>query len=172
MTRSGAVSGWPQLLSPLMTEILDYPRGRSGSSVLKLIQIPGAVASSALALLPVALWCLTHQYHGLVGDSELYAVQALARNDPSLDVQPAALRLTHCASRATAAEIRRRSEVLRPVEEPDWRLLTRQATHGAKFDARALPLTKDRLVQICADPALGFVVAKEDVGLGSRMRHD
>jgi hypothetical protein len=75
-------------------------------------------------------------------------------------------------SRAAAAEIRRRSEVLRPIEEPDWRLLTRRATHGAKFDARALPLTKDRLVQICADPALGFVVAREDVGFGSRMRHN
>jgi hypothetical protein len=74
-------------------------------------------------------------------------------------------------SSATAAEIRRRSEILRPIEEPDWRLLTRRATHGANYDARALPLTKDRLVQICADPVLDFVVAKEDVGLEPRMRH-
>lgn len=75
-------------------------------------------------------------------------------------------------SRATAAEIRRRSEVLRPVEDPDWRLLTRRTIHGARFDARALPLTKDRLLQICVDPALDFVVAKEDVGFGLRIRHN
>jgi hypothetical protein len=75
-------------------------------------------------------------------------------------------------SSATAAEIRRRADVLRPIEEPDWRLLSRRATHGGKFDARAQPLTKERLVQICADPMLDFVVAKEDVGLGLRMHHD
>jgi len=74
-------------------------------------------------------------------------------------------------SSATAAEIRRRSEVLRPMEEPDWRLLTRRAIHGTKFDARALPLTKGRLVRICADPVLDFVIAKEDVGLGAPLRH-
>ena len=69
-------------------------------------------------------------------------------------------------SSATAAEIRRRSEVLRPIEGLDWRLQQRMA-HGAKFDAQALPLTKDRLLHICADPGLDFVVAKEDVGLAS-----
>jgi hypothetical protein len=73
-------------------------------------------------------------------------------------------------SRDTAAEIRRRSEVLLPMEEPDWRLLTRRITHRGKFDAKALPLTSDRLVRICADPALNFVVAKEDVGFQPR-RH-
>ena len=67
-------------------------------------------------------------------------------------------------SRATAVEIRRRSEVLLPMEEPDWRLLSRRATHAGKFDAAALPLTRDRLVRICADPELNFVVAKENVG--------
>jgi hypothetical protein len=73
-------------------------------------------------------------------------------------------------SRATAVEIRRRSEVLSPLEEPDWRLLSRRATHAGKFDAAALPLTRDRLVQICADPDLNFVVAKEDVGF-QPLRH-
>ena len=69
-----------------MTEILEYrpPEGRSSPHALKLVAFRRAVVGSALALLPAALWCLTHQYHGLVGDSELYAVQALARNDPSL----------------------------------------------------------------------------------------
>jgi hypothetical protein len=74
-------------------------------------------------------------------------------------------------SRATATEIRRRSEVLLPMEEPDWRLLSRRATHGGKFDAAALPLTRDRLVRICADPELNFVVAKEDVGFEPIRHH-
>jgi hypothetical protein len=74
-------------------------------------------------------------------------------------------------SAATAAEIRRRSEVLLPMEEPDWRLLSRRSTRGAKYDAVALPLTGDRLVQICADPELNFVVAKEDVGFNPIRHH-
>jgi hypothetical protein len=75
-------------------------------------------------------------------------------------------------SRATAVEIRRRSQVLSPMEEPDWRLLSRRATHGGKFDAAALPLTRDRLARICTDPQLKFVVAKEDVGFEPiRHRH-
>ena len=73
-------------------------------------------------------------------------------------------------SRATAVEIRRRSEVLLPMEEPDWRLLSRRATHAGKFDAAALPLTRDRLLRICADPVLNFVVAKENVGF-QPLRH-
>jgi hypothetical protein len=67
-------------------------------------------------------------------------------------------------SRVTAMEVRRRSEVLLPMEEPDWRLLSRRATHDGKYDASARSLTRDRLVQICADPELNFVVAREDVG--------
>lgn len=74
-------------------------------------------------------------------------------------------------SRATADEIRRRSEVLSPIEEPDWRLLSRRATHGGKFDAAALPVTRARLVRICADPQLSFVVAKEDVGFEPIRHH-
>jgi hypothetical protein len=74
-------------------------------------------------------------------------------------------------SRATAVEIRRRSEVLLPMEEPDWRLLSRRTTHGGKFDAAALPLTRDRLVRICADPKLNFVVAREDVGFQPIRHH-
>ena len=74
-------------------------------------------------------------------------------------------------SRATAVEIRRRSEVLLPMEEPDWRLLSRRATHSGKFDAAALPLTRDRLVRICADPELNFVVAREEVGFEPIRHH-
>jgi hypothetical protein len=69
-----------------MTEVLAYqrPEGRSRPSVLKLVAVRRAIAGSVLALLPVALWCLTHQYRGLIGGAGLYAVQALARNYPSL----------------------------------------------------------------------------------------
>ena len=74
-------------------------------------------------------------------------------------------------SRATAAEIHRRSDILLPIEEPDWRLLSRRATHGSRFDAAALPLTRDRLMRICADPELNFVVAKEDVGFMALRHH-
>jgi hypothetical protein len=73
-------------------------------------------------------------------------------------------------SRATALEVRRRSEVLRPIEESDWRLLSRRTSHGDKFDASAVPLTREHLVQICVDPELNFVVAREDVGF-EPMRH-
>jgi hypothetical protein len=74
-------------------------------------------------------------------------------------------------SSATAAEIRRRSDVLLPLEGPDWRLLSRRATHGGKFDAAALPLTRDRLLRICADPELNFVVAKEDLAFRPIRHH-
>jgi hypothetical protein len=67
-------------------------------------------------------------------------------------------------SRSTAVEIRRRAEVLLPIEQPDWRLLSRRASRGGATDAHAAPLTRERLVRICADPQLNFVVAREDVG--------
>jgi hypothetical protein len=75
-------------------------------------------------------------------------------------------------SRVTAVEVRRRSEVLLPMEEPDWRLRSHRSSHDGKFDASARPLTRDRLLQMCADPVLNFVVAKEDVGFEPiRHRH-
>lgn len=66
-------------------------------------------------------------------------------------------------SRETAMEVRRRSEVLLPVLDPDWRLMT-----APKSMSR--PLTKDRLETICNDPQLGFVVSRESVGFDP-MRH-
>jgi hypothetical protein len=70
-------------------------------------------------------------------------------------------------SRATALEVRRRSEVLLPLMDPDWRLLTRFRTQpGSRTQnqERARPLTRDNLVQVCADPQLGFVVSPEKIG--------
>lgn len=70
-------------------------------------------------------------------------------------------------SRATALEVRRRSEVLLPVQDPDWRIMSRlanaRAGRGKKmFGSR--PLTAASLAQICQDPVLGFVAAAQNVG--------
>jgi hypothetical protein len=69
-------------------------------------------------------------------------------------------------SREAALEVVRRSEVLSPMMEPDWRLYSAmRATQGAAEPAsRARPLTHERLRSLCGDPALGFVVAWENVG--------
>jgi hypothetical protein len=70
-------------------------------------------------------------------------------------------------SRATALEVRRRSEVLLPVSEPDWQILTQIEQEPAglrKKEPAPRPLTAAALTKICADPQLGFVMAKENVG--------
>ncbi len=71
-------------------------------------------------------------------------------------------------SRATALEIKRRAENLRPLMEPDWRLLSRNrrtkvASAGANTESPR-PLTAGILVGICRDPALGFLVGRRNVG--------
>jgi hypothetical protein len=69
-------------------------------------------------------------------------------------------------SRATALEVRRRSEVLLPIMEPDWKILSQITleAHGKKLENLIRPLTPARLVAICSDAQLGFVIAKEKVG--------
>jgi hypothetical protein len=69
-------------------------------------------------------------------------------------------------SRATALEIRRRSQVLLPITKPDWQILSQitQEAHGKKLEDMTRPLTSQRLVDICQDPELGYVIAKENVG--------
>jgi hypothetical protein len=72
-------------------------------------------------------------------------------------------------SRATALEIRRRSEVLLPLMDPDWKILTRlrsESGSGRKNQATTRPLTPRNLIQVCADPQLGFVISPEKVGFG------
>jgi hypothetical protein len=75
-------------------------------------------------------------------------------------------------SRATALEIRRRSQVLLPIMKPDWQILSQisQEAHGKKLEDMTRPLTSQRLVDICQDPLLGFIIAKENVGFDS-IRH-
>jgi hypothetical protein len=71
-------------------------------------------------------------------------------------------------SRATALEVRRRSEVLLPLVDPNWKMLT-SLQHPAKGSAERAglnhrPLTSISLVGVCNDPALGFVISPDDVG--------
>ena len=76
-------------------------------------------------------------------------------------------------SRATALEVRRRSQVLLPLMDPDWRLLSnfREAHSGGSKIANSLrPLTRERLMSICRDSQLNFVVAAENVGF-EPLRH-
>jgi hypothetical protein len=76
-------------------------------------------------------------------------------------------------SRTTALEVRRRSQVLLPLMDPDWRLLSsmRQAhSSGSKNAAPLRPLTRERLMSVCSDPELNFVVAAENVGF-EPLRH-
>jgi hypothetical protein len=45
---------------------------------------PSKIVTVALALMVVTIWLLLRGYHGLVGDGQLYAFQALARIHPNL----------------------------------------------------------------------------------------
>jgi hypothetical protein len=77
-------------------------------------------------------------------------------------------------SRATALEVRRRSEVLLPLWDPDWKILTSLRAKSGKAhkdNPGARPLTAKILVQICADPQLGFVISPERVGFDP-LRHE
>src|SRR6202035_5732594 len=42
------------------------------------------IAALSLALMLATLWLLMHGYHGLTGDAQIYAFQALARIHPQL----------------------------------------------------------------------------------------
>jgi hypothetical protein len=70
-------------------------------------------------------------------------------------------------SRATALEVRRRSKVLSPLMEPDWKLLSGKTSirpGGETANKGAKVLTRDGLIGICRDPKLKFVVARESLG--------
>jgi hypothetical protein len=71
-------------------------------------------------------------------------------------------------SRATALEVQRRSEILLPVMDPNWKIRSelRDAAGSGKHQIGALsrPLTAANLIQICADTMLGFVISSEHIG--------
>jgi hypothetical protein len=75
-------------------------------------------------------------------------------------------------SRATALEVQRRSEVLLPLMEPNWKIMTglANARSGRKGNGATRPLTAKNLIHICADPQLGFVISPIELGLES-LRH-
>jgi hypothetical protein len=70
-------------------------------------------------------------------------------------------------SRSTALEIQRRSQVLLPLRDPEWTILshlrTRSADGGGK-ESTTRPLTHDTLILVCADSTLGFVISPEKAG--------
>jgi hypothetical protein len=77
-------------------------------------------------------------------------------------------------SRATALEVRRRSEVLLPLMDSDWKIMTRlraQSGNRRANDPPVRPLTAKTLAQVCADPRLGFVVSQRQVGFNP-LRHE
>jgi hypothetical protein len=71
-------------------------------------------------------------------------------------------------SRATALEVRRRSQVLLPVMDPNWMIRSelRAAAASGKhqLDAPKRPLTAANLGRICGDPLLGFVISSQHIG--------
>jgi hypothetical protein len=76
-------------------------------------------------------------------------------------------------SRTTALEVQRRSEVLLPLMDPEWKILASLRAKSAGYrntKASARPLTAENLAQICEDPQLGFVVSAEQIGF-DRLRH-
>jgi hypothetical protein len=87
-------------------------------------------------------------------------------------------------SRATALEVQRRSEVLSPLSDPNWKILTSlqdrsygalPSTESAKVETSVSGssvrrstgfrnLSKQALIEVCQDSTLGFVISPDDVG--------
>jgi hypothetical protein len=70
-------------------------------------------------------------------------------------------------SRETALEVRRRSEVLLPLQDPSWKILSGgRAQSSGRRNGRgtAPPLTPKSLIEVCADPLLGFVISPATAG--------
>jgi hypothetical protein len=79
-------------------------------------------------------------------------------------------------SRATALEVQRRSQILLPLADPDWKILTSLRTAAStagprRLDSAVHPVTAKSLTEVCADRELGFVISPEHVGFHS-LRHD
>jgi hypothetical protein len=70
-------------------------------------------------------------------------------------------------SRDTALEVRRRAAVVQQLWYTNWHLVSRKHSphgHAPVLSSDSLPLTKEILINICRDPQLDFVVAKEQIG--------
>jgi hypothetical protein len=76
-------------------------------------------------------------------------------------------------SRATAMEVKRRSEVLAPLIDPSYKVMTflaRKAGAREAPDDKDKPLTSAALIGLCRDAQLDFVIAREFVGFDP-LRH-
>ena len=76
-------------------------------------------------------------------------------------------------SRATAEEIKRRSEVLEPLQQPSYKIMSylARAARGEKVDEeRDKPLTAAALIDMCHDKEIDFLIARESVGFDP-LRH-
>ena len=71
-------------------------------------------------------------------------------------------------SRATAMEVQRRSKVLLPVMDPNWKIMSKlRATANSgkhQIEAPGRPLTAANLSQLCAETLLGYVISSQHVG--------
>jgi hypothetical protein len=71
-------------------------------------------------------------------------------------------------SRTTAFEVARRSTLLLPLMDPDWKLLSRTRERARVKDkshfSTLRTLTSAGLIAICKDPNLGYFIAQENVG--------
>ena len=68
-------------------------------------------------------------------------------------------------SRETSMEVQRRSDVLLPLMNPSWKILSNMHSTSNKWTPAAPHiLTAAILVQLCMDPELGFVITPEYVG--------
>jgi hypothetical protein len=76
-------------------------------------------------------------------------------------------------SRATALEVQRRSQVLLPLMDANWKILANlRANSGDKRKdvAPARSLTTKSLIAVCSDLQLGFVISPQNLGF-ERLRH-
>jgi hypothetical protein len=75
-------------------------------------------------------------------------------------------------SHDTALEVRRRSELLLPLMDPTWAILSgiRASAGKRKSESPTRPLTAQALIRVCADPKLGFVISPQSVGFDP-LRH-
>ena len=76
-------------------------------------------------------------------------------------------------SRTTALEVRRRSEVLLPIMDPEWKIraaLRARSGGDRQNKTTSRPLTAQNLAEICRDPQLGFVASPEKLGFDP-LRH-
>jgi hypothetical protein len=96
-------------------------------------------------------------------DSGSFVWFTLERNNYSSPGQSAGV----VFSRATALEVRRRSEVLLPLVDPNWKMLTslqRQSSARDSAPQNHRALTAQSLVGVCHDAALNFVISPANVG--------